>query len=207
MILTYRTWDVWPVPPTGGHLRKRAPFRADWSSTCDLLDRELEQIKTTTAVLQLNVPTSAISSAGTLKGNAFPKEPGVILCFDSKHGPKQFPCDTFYEWRHNVRAIALGLEALRAVDRYGITRNGEQYTGWARIEGPTHTGPIQMTPELALQTAARLAGWSEMQFVGTPSAAALEIIFREAEKRTHPDRGGNQADFVELQKARAVLLP
>ncbi len=33
-------------------------------------------------------------------------------------------------WQHNVRSIALGLEALRAVDRYGISRRGEQYAGF-----------------------------------------------------------------------------
>src|SRR6185436_4755594 len=177
-----------------------------WHSTCSLLDRELEHLKTTTAVLQLKVKESDISTHGTLKANVTPREPGVILAFDSKHGQKQFPCDTYVEWRHNVRAIALALEALRAVDRYGVTRRGEQYTGWARIEGPTHTGEIPMTPELALKTAARLAGWAQMEFVGTPPPNMIEMLFREAEKRTHPDRGGNKSDFVELQKARAVLL-
>lgn len=33
-------------------------------------------------------------------------------------------------WQHNVRSIALGLGALRAVDRYGISRRGEQYSGF-----------------------------------------------------------------------------
>lgn len=33
-------------------------------------------------------------------------------------------------WQHNVRSVALGLEALRAVDRYGISRRGEQYAGF-----------------------------------------------------------------------------
>jgi hypothetical protein len=33
-------------------------------------------------------------------------------------------------WQHNVRSIALGLAALRAVDRYGISRRGEQYAGY-----------------------------------------------------------------------------
>jgi len=33
-------------------------------------------------------------------------------------------------WQHNVRSIALGLQALRAVDRYGISRRGEQYSGF-----------------------------------------------------------------------------
>lgn len=33
-------------------------------------------------------------------------------------------------WQHNVRSIALGLQSLRAVDRYGISRRGEQYAGF-----------------------------------------------------------------------------
>jgi len=206
MILAYRMWDVWPVPPTAPHSRKYSQFKADWHSTCSLLDRELEHLKTTTAVLQLKVNASDISTHGTLKANVSPREPGVILAFDSKHGQKQFPCDTYVEWRHNVRAIALALEALRAVDRYGVTRRGEQYTGWARIEEPTRTGDIPMTPDLALNVATRLAGWGSITFDGKPAANVLEAIFREAEKRTHPDRGGNKQDFVELQKARAVLL-
>lgn len=38
------------------------------------------------------------------------------------------------DWQINLRAIALGLEALRKLDRYGITSRGEQYTGWRAIE-------------------------------------------------------------------------
>lgn len=41
-----------------------------------------------------------------------------------------YATDACEDWRHNVRSIALGLEALRAVDRYGITRKGEQYAGF-----------------------------------------------------------------------------
>jgi hypothetical protein len=43
-------------------------------------------------------------------------------------GPSRAP------WRDNLRAIALGLEALRAVNRYGITRGiGEQYAGFLQL--------------------------------------------------------------------------
>lgn len=41
-----------------------------------------------------------------------------------------YATDTCVLWQHNVRSIALGLEALRAVDRYGITKRGEQYAGF-----------------------------------------------------------------------------
>lgn len=38
--------------------------------------------------------------------------------------------DVCEDWMHNVRSIALTLEALRAVDRYGATQ-GRQYAGFA----------------------------------------------------------------------------
>jgi hypothetical protein len=41
-----------------------------------------------------------------------------------------YATDACEHWQHNVRSIALGLEALRAVDRYGISRRGEQYAGF-----------------------------------------------------------------------------
>jgi len=44
------------------------------------------------------------------------------------------PCDSFRDWEANLRAIALSLEHLRAVDRYGVTtEEEEQYTGWLRL--------------------------------------------------------------------------
>src|SRR5579863_10251967 len=46
---------------------------------------------------------------------------GIILTFNSKHGPLSYPCDKYSNWQANLRAIALSLEALRAVDRYGVT--------------------------------------------------------------------------------------
>jgi hypothetical protein len=44
-----------------------------------------------------------------------------------------YATDVCANWEHNVRSIALGLEALRAVDRYGITRRGEQYAGFMQL--------------------------------------------------------------------------
>lgn len=41
-----------------------------------------------------------------------------------------YATDTCGFWQHNVRSIGLGLEALRAVDRYGISKRGQQYAGF-----------------------------------------------------------------------------
>ena len=47
-----------------------------------------------------------------------------------------YPCDKYSNWQANLRAIALSLEALRAEDRYGVTRRAEQYKGWAKLLPP-----------------------------------------------------------------------
>lgn len=51
----------------------------------------------------------------------------------SQESAYQFAVDTYTTWQDNLRAIALGLEALRKVERYGITRGTEQYTGWKML--------------------------------------------------------------------------
>jgi hypothetical protein len=53
--------------------------------------------------------------------------------------------------RMNARAIALGLEALRKVDRYRITKRGEQYTGWSALPPATPMGAAKMTADDALE--------------------------------------------------------
>lgn len=45
----------------------------------------------------------------------------------------QFAVDTFTSWEDNLRAIVLGMEALRKVARYGIVKGNEQYTGWRQL--------------------------------------------------------------------------
>lgn len=91
--------------------------------------------------------------------------PGVELSFKSReHGQLTYATDQFTEWQDNVRAIALSLEALRAVERYGVSK-GRQYTGFALLEA----GPS--IEELGRQLVARFGS------------------VKEALRHTHPDTG------------------
>lgn len=132
-----------------------------------------------------DVSESDIRVDGQLRASARPASPGIILAFESRHGPLKYASDTFDDWQANVRAIALGLEALRRVDRYGITRRGEQYTGWRQLtSGPAAT----ITPDEARAIFDEYpGGW------------------REALKATHPDHGGDPERFRRVQEARALL--
>jgi len=119
MEVRFRPISTWPVAATAR--RKRARFRAGYSDTLQLLDRELRFLR----AHRLALAEDDIRLDGMPRSQAKPSHPGVVLSFDSAYGPLSYPCDTFAQWEDNLRAIALGLEHLRAVDRFGVTKRGE----------------------------------------------------------------------------------
>jgi hypothetical protein len=136
------------------------------------------------------------------------EHPGVILSFESKHGPMSYPCDTFDNYTHNVRAIALGLEALRKVARYGIANSGEQYTGYRALGGTTdhdsHARP--MTLEEAAGFLFMMSGTAiKPQDLILGNQIGREAAYRSAAKRLHPDVGGSTETFQKLQEAKRIL--
>lgn len=168
--VTFRPIEQWPAEPTKSWMRKRAPFRSKYSDTLDLLDRELHQISAKNIVLQVDLREDQIRVDGMPKSGARWGEPGVILAFDSKAGPLQFPCDTFNKWEDNLRAIALALEALRKVDRYGVTQTSQQYSGWRKLEDP-NAAPSFATVERAAEYLAEMTSQSASSILNDQAIA------------------------------------
>lgn len=208
MNITYRPIDAWP-----GERRIPQPstFSARWTDTLQLLDRELHMLRAQHVVAQLAITERDCRLDGQIRADARPWHPGVILAFDSKHGPLKYATDIFTAWQHNVRAIALGLEALRKVDRYGITRRGEQYTGWkalgAGIAMPASGGRFA-TVEAAAEFLIEWGEWGgERAHAGDliDNPGAVAAYFREAARKLHPDAGGDPEQFKRLTEARRML--
>jgi hypothetical protein len=94
----------------------------------------------------------------------------------------------------------LALEALRTVDRYGVTKRGEQYRGWDALPPPEPTTEIVSVAQahaLIQQLVGRAVRWY---------TSDQETAVREAEMKTHPDRGGDAAMFNRVQCARRLIL-
>lgn len=201
--VTFRPIDRWPGEPTP----KREPsrFKAGWGATLEQLQKELAHLGSESVVVMLSLTEDDIRLDGWPRANARPSHPGVVLAFDSReYGPLKYPCDNFTTWQDNLRAIALALEALRKVDRYGVTKRGEQYTGWKALPGSGGTSST-MTAEAA-------AAFLSEACRGDCSAAALlqsvvNVVpaYRAAARRLHPDAGGSTEEFQRLQTAKAVL--
>jgi hypothetical protein len=207
-----RRWEhriIYDWPGTLRTSHRSDTFRAGWGDTLTALERELGGLKAENVVLETAHREEDLTLAGVLSSRAGnPAHPGAILSFDSRFGPLRYWTDIFWQWRANVRAIALGLEALRAVDRYGITQRGEQYTGWARLPpGTTQTngGARRMTPDAARAVIAEMIGLGKSALAGA-TADTLPTFYRLAAKVAHPDAAGGSAErWALLNEAAATL--
>ncbi len=204
--VTFRPIQQWPGRRTPWAERRTTyQFKAGWSSTQELLERELRLLDARTVVLQLDLPERKIRRDGLPYAHARPGHPGVILSFESRHGPLSFANDTYHDWEINLRTIALTLEALRAVDRYGATKGGQQYTGWQAISPPAPAAE-PMTVEQAARFVAEQATAGGLAFnIDEVLGGFLQDAYRAAARRLHPDAGGSHEAFTRLQEAKRVL--
>lgn len=184
--------------------------KVPWGDTLRLLEHELDELEADDMVLQIDVREDQISSrSGMPRADARIRDPAVIISFKSKHGPLRYFCDQFTDWQDNVRAIALGLEALRKVERYGITHRGEQYAGWKAL--PPSSGTVEGAifrfggPEDAARFIMKLAGDHASLQAMREDKIYRDEVFKRAAKKAHPDTGGNRNDWDNLVEARRVL--
>lgn len=196
MEFQFRPLGSWPYPDTRPR-RSRHTFKAPWSATLELLDRELGLLDAHRVVIQADFQERDLRLDGMPRADArTPTHPGVILSFESAHGPLRYATDAHAYWQHNVRAIALGLEALRAVDRYGITRSGEQYTGWKQLTAGSGITTVQAADALIRRLGAPN---------GVIQADGVRSAYRRALKKAHPDLGGSTEMLASVRDAGRIL--
>ncbi len=206
----FRPLTSWPGERTRG--RKEAQFRAKYEQTLDLLEYELAKLRARDVIIQVdNLALADIRNDGWPRGGWQPRggNQGVIVSFDSPKGSMSFPCDRYTEWRDNLRAIGLGLEALRAVDRYGVTRGHEQYQGWTRLSDPKANGKMDREEALHFMAAVTVR---PKDYIADMSPEALKTLFRVAKADNHPDKASNETErlgrhevFVKIGEAERAL--
>ena len=212
-LVKVRPVSSWPGARTAPADRTTSRFTGSWSSTVTRLATELEALDATRVVLEVYVREQDLRLDGLPRANAKIDDPGVVLSFDSKHGPLRYACDTFErprwgdgamqdDWQHNVRAIALGLEALRKVERYGITRRGEQYAGWKALPAPISDGSTHMTHGDAVALIENLSGIDGIDH----DPVARKNAIRRARAEAHPDRNDGQRVVWDLIETAVKVI-
>lgn len=191
--ISWQPIDTWPGEYTAR--RERSRFDTGLGDTQALMHRELEKVGCSGRVI-----IEADLSRAQIRNDGHPRAkstipPPIKISFPTRDlGTLVYATDKFDHWSDNFRAIALGLEALRMVDRYGITNKGQQYAGFAALpEGTEDRGD-------AATVIAQIARMPLDAVIADPAAAV-----RQAKFRAHPDRGGNADLFNAVTEAAARM--
>lgn len=178
-----------------------AHFKTPYNRTLDNLERELQKLDAQEVVIEAGYRIDQIRNDGWPKGGTAPEHPGVVLYFKGLDGPLCFPCGNFSRMQDNLHAIALTLENLRAIDRYGVTLAHQQYLGFAALPAPVTHGTVEQAAAFFASIAA--AGITAAQVMADPEI--YRKVYRYAAAQLHPDAGGDRGAWTAMQNA-AVLL-
>lgn len=205
----YRTLPrIWPgkTRPVD-YSRPAGPFKVTtWSMIERALLYELGRLGAKDVELAIDLPNPAHWNAmGTPRADARAATPAVVLSFTRKDGVRlTFPCDTYAVWQTNVYAIAKSLEALRAVDRYGVTQGDQQYVGFKALPpGSGAAGERALSAEEAAEILQTFSDLPAHVIIAEPSVARVAI--RTAKGRSHPDADGQAGDFELVTRAADVI--
>lgn len=204
--IVWQSLKEWPPHRKPTTARSGDTFRASLGDTLDKLETELARIRATNVVVEIDV-----SQAELRRGNGEPvvrasvrKTPGIVLHYTDKDGRAvTMPADRYRTWSANLRALALTLESLRAVDRHGATSSGEQYRGWMALTAITTPA---MTTAKAARTIVSFAGGNFSESGVLASADECRRALQYAFAKTHPDRHmGDKTDFQLVGECKRIM--
>lgn len=150
----------------------------------DRLQSELARLGASREVLSTNVETRL---DGTLRSDRLPpKDPGAAVYFILDGNPQCLACDKWDRVADNIAAIAAHIEAIRAVERYGIGTLRQAFAGYTALP-PTHED-----------------WWLVLGVPQNASREAIEKAYRALAMEHHPDRGGDHDAMAKINRAYEV---
>lgn len=186
------TWNddlAWPVGfgkenGSGG----TGAFKVDLDQAEREMARTLEALGATSAYLSSDNPLGANGRPKGMFGKY--EHSAVVLHFVRQGKELTIPCDKFDSLRANVRALGLSVAAIYLMDRYGTSQLMDAaLSGFAALPA----GGMATPPPKP---------WYDV--FGIPESAPAELVeaaYKVALKRSHPDKGGSEQEFQQVQRA------
>jgi len=172
-------------------IRRNWPFhRGSLGKHRDSLEDEVRKLGGINLIISTNMKVR--KDGGIIVGQAEPRDAGVAAYFTYNEKPMCFACDQFETVRENIRAIALTIESIRAIERYGASDMMERaFKGFTAIPekaGEYWRDVLQFPPEQKV------------------TAADIETAFKRLAHVAHPDKGGDVEQWHLLNNARQNAL-
>lgn len=116
-----------------------------------------------------------------------PDDPGAAVYFKLNKADRCLACDRYTTVEGNIAALAAHVEALRAIDRYGVGSVDQAFAGYTALPADTSE--------------------SWWQVLGVPPDAtrdAIDQAYRRMARELHPDVSGHSDAMVRLNQAVAA---
>lgn len=182
---------------TPAHQRKpsRFSYQADDGFRSDISMTEARR-RLAVGLRLLNAKDTVISTNIELRRDGFPRrdrtmpgDVGVAIYFTLKNKDRVLACDRWSSIAGNIAAIAAHIEAIRAVDRYGVGSLDQAFAGYAALPAPGHH--------------AERKWWQVLEIDQRSPLVNAEAAYRSLAREHHPDSGGSHAMMAELNAAIA----
>lgn len=146
---------------------------------------EISLMGGTSPVISSNVP---LRSDGHLRADREPVDAAVAVYFQRNGKSMVFACDRYDYIRDNLHALALTIEALRGIERWGASEMMERaFSGFKQLNAENEG----------------MSWWGTLQVDAHASAAEIDAAYKKLAKFAHPDMpGGSEAAMGALNVAR-----
>lgn len=201
----------WPAgwPRTAPHARKDAAFgknerqyssdrSSSWNRKRDLTVTDgVERVLTTLARMGIDRQDVVVSTSVRTRldglprsGERKPEDPGAAVYWETRKRERRvMAIDRYTEVADNLAAIALTLDAMRAIERHGGAQILDRaFTGFVALPAPGH-----------------LKHWRDVLGAhGVSDYETVRGLYRQRASAAHPDReGGSHDAMAELNTALA----
>lgn len=174
----------WPVGAKRSAKRENARFRVTFRRAREDLLEELRRLGARGVILSTNIPTR--NDGLPYAGERNPDDPGVAVYFTLAGKSHAMSCDRWRQAADNVKAIAMTIEAMRGIARWGSQEARDQaFRGF------------QALPPSAVD-------WRAVFSFMPNEVVSLDMartVYRGMALRAHPDRGGSEEAMKRLNVA------
>jgi len=179
----------WPLGYKRTSERTKSLFKQTMDASQKFLRAELDRLKAQDIVVSSNIPVRKDGGMYSDYMNRRIADPGVAVYFTLKGKPLVMCCDRYESVWENVYAIGKGIEAMRGMDRWGISDFIERaFTGFAALPASTED-------------------WYHV--LGVAADAKHDDVVaahRKLVKIHHPDKGGDPVQFDRVTRAFRAYL-
>lgn len=187
----------YPLQYPVGRPRNQYPERSKFKpgsiySEAQSIFRQLELMGASDIIISSNMQYRADGLPYTRQNV---QDTGVAVYFKSAAGEEQcIPCDSWITLEENMRAIAKTIEAMRGIERWGgKALMNAAFSGFKALPSSTI---ITAPPDRQHRD-----WWVVLGVDRAADAPTVKQAYRRAQATAHPDAGGSEYDFQEVQAA------